>query len=489
MQAERDELKAAVAELEAANTELGPLREQAAEAASLKEEVKAAKAAVAEAEELYKKEQILRKKYWNMMEDMKGKIRVFARARPMSRSEIERGNTSVVKFPDDCTIELETSRGPRSFVYDATFGPSTTQEKVFEDTKRLVQSAFDGYNVCIFAYGQTGSGKTYTMTGAAGAPGVTPRAMAEIFNIVDANKKMMRATVSCYMVELYNGALVDLFHTMKGGKKSKAAPPTLKIKAPKGKMVVVDGAIVKEAPDAETILSLFDRGNAARHVGATKMNAESSRSHLIFSVLINVYNKATKKTTTGKLSLVDLAGSERVGKTGATADRLREAQAINQSLSALGDVISALSTGEKFIPYRNNPLTQLMSDSLGGNAKSALPAPRAAAHADTLARTCSYVCNVHLTRNGEPTLPLLRYDALPALMFVNISPADYNVDESVTSLSYASRVKLITNNADKNTDSEEVARLKRQIAALKAGKAAEDEDDEAAGGAGGDDEE
>lgn len=156
------------------------------------------------------------------------------------------------------------------------------------------------------------------------------------------------------------------------------------------------------------------------------MNAESSRSHLVFSVLIEYTDLMNKKTNTGKLTLVDLAGSERVGKTGATADRLKEAQSINKSLSALGDVISALSTNQKFIPYRNNILTQLMSDSLGGNAKT--------------------------------------------LMFVNISPADYNAMETQTSLVYASRVKLITNDANKQSDSEEVAKLRRIIRDLKEGK-------------------
>merc|ERR1712216_240799 len=144
-----------------------------------------------------------------------------------------------------------------------------------------------------------------------------------------------------------------------------------------------------------------------------------------FSILVESYNTTTKKTSIGKLSLVDLAGSERAGKTGATAERLREAQSINKSLSALGDVISALSSGASFIPYRNNKLTQLMSDSLGGNAKT--------------------------------------------LMYVNISPADYNLDETLTSLAYAARVKLITNDAAKNQESAEVHALKEKIKLLEGG--------------------
>jgi kinesin family member C2/C3 len=171
---------------------------------------------------------------------------------------------------------------------------------------------------------------------------------------------------------------------------------------------------------------LSSTGSKNRHVAGTKMNAESSRSHLVFSVIIQCTSLQTGNTTYGKLSLVDLAGSERVGKTGATAERLKEAQSINKSLSALGDVISALSTNADWVPYRNNKLTMLMSDSLGGNAKT--------------------------------------------LMFVNISPADYNADETAISLAYASRVKLITNDAQKNSENKEITRLRKIIAALKEGK-------------------
>merc|ERR1711975_170426 len=136
------------------------------------------------------------------------------------------------------------------------------------------------------------------------------------------------------------------------------------------------------------------------------MNSESSRSHSIFSLIVQVTHRTTGKTSTGKLSLIDLAGSERASKTGATKEQLKEAASINSSLSVLGDVINALSTGSGHVPYRNNKLTQLMQDSLGGNAKT--------------------------------------------LMFVNISPADYNAEEPQTALAYASRVKLITNDAAKN---------------------------------------
>jgi len=264
------------------------------------------------------------------------------------------------------------------------------------------------------------------MTGKPELPGLTPRAIDEIFRLRD-ERSAVTITVKTYFVELYLDTIVDLYFILDHkGKRGAPDPPKLDIKLDSKKMVYISNCIVKDAADASELMNLFNRGNAERHVGATKMNAESSRSHSIFAILIESYDPRTKRTTTGKLSLVDLAGSERADKTGATADRLKEGIAINKSLSALGDVISALSTGEKIIPYRNSKLTQMMQDSLGGNAKT--------------------------------------------LMFVNFSPADYNADETVAALNYATRVKTITNDVSKAAESAEVGHLKSIIKKLKAGQ-------------------
>ena len=241
------------------------------------------------------------------------------------------------------------------------------------------------------------------MTGSPSMPGLTPKAIEEMFRLIG-ERKHCNTRITTYFIELYNDNLVDLYWIL-DNKKSRGEPPKLDIKVDARKMVFVKNSVIKDAATPEELMDLFNRGNKERHTGATQMNAESSRSHSIFAIMAETFDTTTKKTTFGKLSLVDLAGSERADKTGASADRLKEAQNINKSLSALGDVISALSEGEKFIPYRNNKLTQLMQDSLGGNAKT--------------------------------------------LMFVNFSPADYNADETITSLNYAARVKKITNNAAK----------------------------------------
>ena len=356
-----------------------------------------------------------RKLLHNQLEDLKGKIRVFCRVRPLSKSELDRGCHNISTIVDDFTITCESKNGIKPFVYDAVFGPNSSQDEVFEDTKRVVQSAVDGYNVCVFAYGQTGSGKTFTMTGVPGLPGVTPRAMDELFSVLNHLPSHYRWEVTCYMVELYLDNLVDLFLP----KDQRGNAPALTIKKDTKGIVNVPEAVKIQVGSSKEIMARFDEGNLMRHTSSTKMNDSSSRSHLIFSVLIDVTNGETNQRTVGKLSLVDLAGSERVSKTEATAERLKEGRAINKSLTALGDVISALSSNESHIPYRNNKLTMLMSDSLGGTAKT--------------------------------------------LMFVNVSPANYNQEETTMSLFYASRVKLITNDPTKNIESKEMTVMKNEL--------------------------
>ncbi|PVD19886.1 hypothetical protein C0Q70_20379 [Pomacea canaliculata] len=433
MEKENKEMEAELEKLREELAMLGVAAKEGAEAASrvkfLEAEVKQLIEENRVLTENYNSERVLRKKYYNMVEDMKGKIRVYCRARPLSSSEKERGNHSIVKSPDEYTIQIASQRGLKEFQFDQIFMEDVTQERVFEDTHNLIQSAVDGYNVCIFAYGQTGSGKTFTMIGDRDQnfPGVAPRAFKGIFELAQENKAKFDMSVSAYMLELYNDKLIDLF-----AKPGSYEEDKLEIKKDKKGMVFIQGAAIKAASNAKELLSLFEEGSKNRHTASTKMNSESSRSHLVIGIVMESTNKATGTITKGKLSLVDLAGSERVGKTGATAEQLKEAMSINKSLSALGDVISALSSEQSFIPYRNSKLTMLMQDSLGGNAKT--------------------------------------------LMFVNVSPADYNMDETVTSLTYASRVKLITNDASKNADNKEIARLKSLIAKLKAGEKVEEEE-------------
>uniref|UniRef100_A0A7S0Y9G8 Kinesin motor domain-containing protein n=1 Tax=Polytomella parva TaxID=51329 RepID=A0A7S0Y9G8_9CHLO len=372
-----------------------------------------------ELEKLYKDEQVLRKRYFNLMEDMKGKIRVFCRIRPLLTFEQDRGQQFGLMTPDEYTIAhlWKDEKKPREYNFDSVFTPDVTQDQVFEDTKHLVQSAVDGYNVCIFAYGQTGSGKTFTIYGNEKEPGLTPRGVNELFRIVNRDGGKYTFHLTVYMLELYQDSLADLLLSpqLKGSKDM----PKLEVKKdPKG-LVTVVGATLVEVTSAKELMAAIETGQQRRHVASTQMNRESSRSHLIISVIIESTNLQTQSVTKGKLSFVDLAGSERVKKSGSTGENLKEAQAINKSLSALGDVISALATEQQHIPYRNHKLTMLMSDSLGGNAKT--------------------------------------------LMFVNVSPSDNNIDETQNSLQYATRVRTIKNDASKNEANRDLIKLKKQI--------------------------
>ena len=214
------------------------------------------------------------------------------------------------------------------------------------------------------------------------------------------------------MVELYLSNLRDLL-----------LPPhepvkELEIKEQAGK-VVVQGATEVEIVSVAQCEEIFVDGLSRRKTRATQMNSESSRSHLVFSIVIDTANINTGVRNVGKLTFVDLAGSEKSSKTGVDKQGQEEANAINMSLTALGNVIQALSEGAKFIPYRNHVLTKLMKDSLGGTAKT--------------------------------------------LMFVNCSPSIYNESEMKNSLDYASRVKKIKNTVAKNTETKETLKLKKCI--------------------------
>ncbi|XP_071735356.1 kinesin-like protein KIN-14E isoform X1 [Rutidosis leptorrhynchoides] len=386
-------------------------------------------AQLAEYQALYKEELVLRKRYFNIIEDMKGKIRVYCRLRPLTPKELSDKEKSVLTSVDEFTVQhLGRDDKPKQHCYDRVFDGGATQEDVFNDTRYLVQSAVDGYNVCIFAYGQTGSGKTFTIYGSDKNPGLTPLATSELFKILRRNSNKFNFSLKAYMLELYQDTLVDLL----ASKQAKRAK--LEIKKDSKGMVTVDNATVIPISTYDDLKSIIQRGTDQRHTTETLMNEESSRSHLILSIIIESTNLQTQSIARGKLSFVDLAGSERVKKSGSSGNQLKEAQSINKSLSALGDVISALSSGNQHIPYRNHKLTMLMSDSLGGNAKT--------------------------------------------LMFVNISPAESNLEETHNSLTYASRVRSIVNDPSKNVSSKEVARLKKLVSYWKeqAGKRGDDDE-------------
>ncbi|XP_072447376.1 uncharacterized protein [Chiloscyllium punctatum] len=262
-------------------------------------------------------EKTLRKKYCNMVEDLKGKIHVFCRTRPLSKSELTHGSQCIVQSPDEYTVTIKSSHGVKEFQFDQVFDGSTSQEESFRDTNRLIESAVDGYNVCIFAYGQTGSGKTFTMIGEKEPAnlGIIPRAFKRIFQIIHENQANFTFKVLTYMLELHNDQLLDLFINPCEGSTTK-----LEIRKDRKGFVYIQGAEIKEVTSAEMLYALFEQGCTNRH---TKTNNENSRSHLIVGVTIKSTNLSDGAVTYGKLSMIDLAGSERAFKTGATDDQLK----------------------------------------------------------------------------------------------------------------------------------------------------------------------
>ncbi|WOH14306.1 hypothetical protein DCAR_0933825 [Daucus carota subsp. sativus] len=375
---------------------------------------------IAHAASEYRKVLEENRKLYNQVQDLKGSIRVYCRVRPFLRGNSNQGSGTVANI-DNGKITLITSSKNgkdehKSFSFNQVFSPSATQEQVFSDMRPLVQSVLDGYNVCIFAYGQTGSGKTFTMSGPDNLTeetlGVNYRALGDLFLISEQRRKTIAYDIGVQMIEIYNEQVRDLL-----------APDDIRNSSQKG-LNVPDANLVPVASTLD-VINLMNLGHKNRAVGSTSMNERSSRSHSCLNVHVRAKDLTSGSEFYGCMNLVDLAGSERVDKTDAVGDRLKEAQHINKSLSALGDVLSALANKTAHIPYRNSKLTLLLQDSLGGQAKT--------------------------------------------LMFVHISPEYDALGETISTLKFAERVSTVELGAAKtNKDTSEVKDLKEQIAKLKA---------------------
>ncbi|KAG4920672.1 hypothetical protein JHK84_049520 [Glycine max] len=319
---------------------------------------------------------------YNQVQDLKGAIRVYCRVRPFLPGQSNGPSTvDYIGENGDMMIVNPLKHGKdarRVFSFNKVFGTSVTQEQIYADTQSLIRSVLDGYNVCIFAYGQTGSGKTYTMSGpdltTEETWGVNYRALRDLFHISKERAGSIKYEVFVQMIEIYNEQVRDLLKN--------------------------------------------------RAVGATALNERSSRSHSVLTVHVRGRELVSNSILRGCLHLVDLAGSERVEKSEAVGERLKEAQHINRSLSALGDVISALAQKSPHIPYRNSKLTQVLQDSLGGHAKT--------------------------------------------LMFVHINPELNAIGETISTLKFAERVSSIElGAAQSNKETGEIRDLKEEISSLR----------------------
>jgi len=350
---------------------------------------------VQEAKRKYHKELAERKRLHNLVQELRGNIRVYCRVRPVSRRELENGGDEgcrqCVQFPEDgLSVEVRSAKKEKTFEYDQVFACDSTQEKVYSEIADLVVSVLDGYNVCIFAYGQTGSGKTYTMNGPPENRGCNLRALHDLFvKSKERRRDAIEDVITVSVLEIYNESIRDLLRDPSKGLKK------LEVRRGERGNYVPDLTTVEVHDDAE-VLELMDMADSVRAAASTDMNEHSSRSHMLLSVHVATLHKSSGMRTFSKLHLVDLAGSERINKSNATGQALKEAQNINKSLSALGDVIAARGADQKHVPFRNSTLTHLLQDSISQDSKT--------------------------------------------LMFCCISPVTYNVDETFCTLNFGSRV-------------------------------------------------
>uniref|UniRef100_A0A8K9XY11 Kinesin-like protein n=1 Tax=Oncorhynchus mykiss TaxID=8022 RepID=A0A8K9XY11_ONCMY len=278
-------------------------------------------------------------------------VKVMCRFRPLNESEITRGDKYIPKFKEDDTVIITG----KPYVFDRVLPPNTAQEQVYDAcAKQIVKDVLGGYNGTIFAYGQTSSGKTHTMEGKLHDPqlmGIIPRISHDIFDHIYSMDENLEFHIKVFNLSKTN----------------------LAVHEDKNRVPYVKGCTERFVSSPEEVMDVIDEGKANRHVAVTNMNEHSSRSHSIFLINIKQENVETEKKLSGKLYLVDLAGSEKVSKTGAEGAVLDEAKNINKSLSALGNVISALAEGTKtHVPYRDSKMTRILQDSLGGNCRTTI---------------------------------------------------------------------------------------------------------------------
>ena len=301
------------------------------------------------------------------------------------------------------------------FTFDDVFDIDSNQEQVYKvSAKPAVKSVLEGYNSTIFAYGQTGTGKTFTMEGFTynqydESRGIIPRTIEDIFAYIESNSnKDTKFIIRAAYLQIYNEMISDLLKPNNPNK-------NLNIREDKKKGLYVEHLSEWAVRGPSDIYSLLEKGASCREVSNTNMNDVSSRSHAVFMItveqLISDFELNGKQITKiGKLNLVDLAGSERTRITGAKGKQLEESKKINKSLSALGNVINALTDSKerKHIPYRDSKLTRLLENSLGGNCKTT--------------------------------------------MIATISPAQCSFNESLSTLNFAKRAKNIKNRPIVNED-------------------------------------
>ncbi|KAK1285363.1 hypothetical protein QJS10_CPB20g00746 [Acorus calamus] len=377
-------------------------------------------------------------------------VQVLLRCRPLNEEE-RRLHTPVVISCNENRREVTAVQNiankqiDRTFAFDKVFGPTSQQKDLYDQSIiPIVNEVLEGYNCTIFAYGQTGTGKTYTMEGGGkktkngdfpSDAGVIPRAVRQIFEILEA--QLAEYSMKVTFLELYNEEITDLLAPEECSKfvDDKAKKPIALMEDGKGG-VLVRGLEEEIVCSASEIYKILEKGSSKRRTAETLLNKQSSRSHSIFSITIHIKEctpEGEEMIKCGKLNLVDLAGSENISRSGAREGRAREAGEINKSLLTLGRVINALVEHSGHVPYRDSKLTRLLRDSLGGKTK-----------------TC---------------------------IIATVSPSIHCLEETLSTLDYAHRAKNIKNKPEVNQKMmksammkdlySEIERLKQEVYAAR----------------------
>ncbi|XP_037388211.1 kinesin-like protein KIF21B isoform X4 [Pygocentrus nattereri] len=402
-------------------------------------------------------------------------VKVCLRIRPqMAKEKIEGCHICTSVTPGEPQVLLGKDK---AFTYDFVFDIDVQQQQIYSAcVHKLIEGCFEGYNATVFAYGQTGSGKTYTMgtgfdvTVGEEEQGIIPRAVHQLFQGIQRRRleaqecgaHLPEFKVSAQFLELYNEEILDLFDSARDPE-ARGRKSNIKIHEDGSGGIYTSGVTSRLVSSEEELLQCLKLGALSRTTASTQMNAQSSRSHAIFTIhlcqmrvcpqpsLVNGSVNAEEngvadgsisqpeyETLTAKFHFVDLAGSERLKRTGATGERAREGISINCGLLALGNVISALGDQSKkagHVPYRDSKLTRLLQDSLGGNSRT--------------------------------------------VMIACISPSDRDFMETLNTLKYANRARNIKNKVVVNQDKTsqqisalraEIARLQMELMEYKAGK-------------------
>jgi len=301
-----------------------------------------------------------RRKLHNLVQELKGNIRVYTRVRPLAAHE--EGSCISFPAPDEIRIVNEETGTKKTWMFNMVLKENATQASLFDGVRDLVTSMLDGYNVCIFAYGQTGSGKTHSMQGTKDSPGIYMRTFNELFKVAG-DRVGWKIELKGAIVEVYNDEIRDLLADPNDPRK-----PKLQVKQGKDGNYV-PGLVQRQVQSPQEVDDLLTTGSKNRTVACTDMNSHSSRSHLLVQIIGSMVNPEGKQLSS-TITLVDLAGSERIAKSGVSGDRAKEAIFINKSLSALGDVINARAAKNSHTPFRNSTLTHLLQDSLSGDSKT-----------------------------------------------------------------------------------------------------------------------